>query len=359
MKSIGILFPIYGIYPVGGLKVGFEYANRLIIDGYDVHIFYPMNVDTNRVSGFRLLKRILGFIYFKITKKYQPNDWFSLDKRIHQHLVWNLKENNTKGCQYYIATGIQTVFELQKYSMIDISKSLYLIQGFEDWVYPKEKVFESYKINIKKICIAPWLFDYVHKYDENVALIPNGFNTNSFFIEVPIDKKNRFEVATIYHNDDVKRCVDAITALKLVKDEIPELHVSMFGVPPKPDNLPDFITYYHSPNQELLRNIYNNAAIYVAASRSEGMALPPAEAMLCGSALICTDIGGFALYAINNKTALINHVFDVKTMADNIKLLILNDELRIKIAKDGNNFVSQFTWDIAYSKFKNILEQNG
>ena len=107
MESVGILFPVYGIHPVGGLKVGFEYANRLVQAGCAVHIFYPMNVDTNKVTGLKLLRRVLGYLYFKITRKYKADSWFSLDKRIKQHLVWNLKQNHTKKCCRYIATGIQ------------------------------------------------------------------------------------------------------------------------------------------------------------------------------------------------------------------------------------------------------------
>lgn len=355
MESIGLLFPVYGIHPVGGLKVGFEYVNRLASDGYKVHIFYPMNVDTNKVKGIKLLRRILGYLFFKITKKYKADSWFPLEKSIKQHLVWNLKQKNTKNCSRYIATGVQTAYELKNYKGIDLNKSLYLIQGFEDWVYSKEKVYDSYKIKMKKVCIAPWLYDIVCKYDENVVLIPNGFDTKKFFIETPIEKKNKFEISTIYHNDDVKRCIDAIEALKKVKKNIPELHVSMFGLPEPPKNLPSFITYYHAPTQIQLRKIYNDSAIYVAASRSEGMALPPAEAMLCGAAICCTDIGGFALYAKHNETALLSKVFDVDELAKNIEMLVQNETLRFKLAKAGNNCILQFTWDNAYMKFKKVL----
>ena len=87
------------------------------------------------------------------------------------------------------------------------------------------------------------------------------------------------------------------------------------------------------------------------------MALPPAEAMQCGCALVCTDIGGFALYAKDNETALINKVYDVEQMANNIESLIRDDDLRQKIAKTGNEFIKTFTWEKAYVSFKAEIEK--
>ena len=86
------------------------------------------------------------------------------------------------------------------------------------------------------------------------------------------------------------------------------------------------------------------------------MALPPAEAMQCGAALCCTDIPGFALYAKNTETALLSKVFDVQGLADNIIRLINDNDLRIKIAKAGNDFIRQFTWEKATSSFKEYIE---
>ena len=43
-------------------------------------------------------------------------------------------------------------------------------------------------------------------------------------------------------------------------------------------------------------------------------------------------------------------------MSLNIIKLIEDNELRIRIAKEGNNYVKQFTWDSAFSKFKDVLE---
>ena len=79
--------------------------------------------------------------------------------------------------------------------------------------------------------------------------------------------------------------------------------------------------------------------------------------MICGAALCCTDIGGFHLYAIHNKTALLSPVFDTEALAKNILRLINDNELRIKLAHAGNEYIRQFTWEKAFESFKSQLSR--
>ena len=170
-------------------------------------------------------------------------------------------------------------------------------------------------------------------------------------IEIEEERKKN-HICMLYHTMEVKRCCDTIEALKIVKEKHPDIIVNIFGFPKRPNELPEWFHYYRSPNKEVHNYIYNDSTIFVAASRMEGMALPPAEAMICGCALICTDIPGFTQYAINNKTALLSEVYNVEQLATNICKLIEDNELRIKIAEEGNNFIHTFTWEKAYSKLK-------
>ena len=119
-------------------------------------------------------------------------------------------------------------------------------------------------------------------------------------------------------------------------------------------NLKNVVFLGNQP-QTILNQIYNIANCSIVPSRREPFGLVAAEAMLCGAALACTDIGGFALYARDNETALVSQVFDVDWLAENIKKLIQDDTLRMKIAKAGNTYILQFTWDNAYEKFKRVL----
>lgn len=259
----------------------------------------------------------------------------------------------------FVATAIRTAYELNNAKSIPDKNKFYFIQDFEAWQeFTPEDVYKSYVFPMKKIAIAPWLVERVRSASSDAVLIPNGFDFDYFRMMNPIERRSAYEICMLYHDDDRKRCADSIAALKIVKEKIPELHVNIFGTPKRPDDLPDWFSYFQLPDKDTHNRIYNDSAIFVAASKAEGMALPPAEAMICGAALCCTDIDGFALYAIDGETALTSAVYDVAALAKNIEKLICDNDLRIKIAKQGNEFIKQFTWEKAVEKFEAVLKSN-
>ena len=74
-------------------------------------------------------------------------------------------------------------------------------------------------------------------------------------------------------------------ALETVKKEIPDLHVTMFGTPDRPQNLPEWYSYYKCPDRETHNKILNDTAVFVAASNLEGFGLTVGESMICGCAV--------------------------------------------------------------------------
>lgn len=361
MEHIIFVLPGRDQEPVGGIKVVYEYANNLVKD-YKVSILYPnfkFNILKTKKTCFYKLYHFFGFYIKKLLRIHKAGEWFSLNKNIEKIFCYKISKKIAKKYKnsVFIATAIETAYDLNN---IGISKKngFYLIQDFEAWRgVSDEQVLTSYRFPLNKIAIAPWLVEKVNSVGEFARLIPNGFDFDYFTLENPIENRNPYEIAMLYHLDDRKRCEDAFSALNIVKSKIPELHINIFGVPDKPKNLPNWYTYYQKPNKEIHNFIYNTAAVFIAASKAEGMALPPAEAMQCGAALCCTNIPGFALYAKQNETALLSEVYDVNKLAENILKLIKNNELRIKIAKAGNEFIQQFTWQKATECFKEYLRE--
>ncbi len=359
---IAFILPGKDKHPVGGYKVVYEYANRFAADGYETRIIYPhvsAEYKKEYPNPFFRLKMFLGFYYRKIRKQLKAAEWFPLDRRIKKIYIFKFTDLYVRKFKNYkmIATAIRTAYELNNTRSIPQKNKYYFIQDFEAWGnFTDKMVYDSYCFPMQKITIAPWLVERIESVGQTAALIPNGFDFTYFQLSNPIENRSSTEVAMLYHLDDRKRCCDSMAALDIVKQQIPSLHVTMFGTPIRPDNLPEWYTYYQTPDRETHNMIYNNAAIFVAASKAEGMALPPAESMICGCALVCTEIPGFALYAKNNETALTSPVFDVQKLADNIIILIKNIDLRMRIATSGNNFIKQFTWEKAFILFKKTLE---
>ena len=354
-KSISFFMPGSGKNPSGGYKVIYEQSNRLVMVGWEVYIVYPVHTFIRRIT----LRNILGIIkrYFKgfVGNSFKVK-WFDLDKRIHEIKVFSLKEHNVPKTSFYCATSLETSYYLNEYK-IPADNKIYYIQGYETWNVPEPYTSNSYKFNMKKIAIAPYLVEKVKAAGSEVSFIPNGFDFNAFGIDNPIENRDPHVGMMMYaSNNDIKRCSDMIAAFKKVKESISDLKVIVFGVPQRPSDLPNWFEYYQQPEKTLLRKLYNTASIFVAASRTEGMALPPAEAFICGCALCCTNIGGFGVYAIENETALLSPVFDIDKLAKNIEFLMIHNDIRIRFAKTGNQLLQNFTWEKAFESFLKVIE---
>lgn len=354
-KNICFIFPHPPSGPTGGYKVVYEYANRLAKDGFDVKIAYSGSVFWKKKPFKFKITNI--YRYFEtFLKGYSSRKWFPLDKRIGEVFPFSMNYRHIPKADIYFATSPYTAWYLNKYP-IESERKFYLIQDKEDWGSGLKAILKStYKMPLQKIVVSKWLWRMLkNEYKEESVLIPNGFDFNKFKLTIPIDKKDKYSISILYHNMERKRCEDAISALKLVKGKIPQLRVKAFGVPQSPANLPEWIEYYQQPDDETHNRINNECAIYIGSSENEGWGLTVGEAMICGQAVCCTDNEGYREMAIDGKTALLSPVRDPKALADNIIKLIEDDDLRIKIAKNGNKYIRSFTWDKSYLKFKQIL----
>lgn len=357
MKSIVFLLPCPATVPVGGFKVVYEYANRLVEEDYLVHIVYSDAIATGKLSIKEHICRMLNYWRQKLSKSYLPSRWFKLDGRIRQYLVPSLAQKNVPKADFYVATSWETAEYLMEYENILNQRKFYLIQHYECWGCSDEnRLLNTWKSDLHKIVISPWLKDIATNLGIKVSLVENGFDFNKFRICKDVEVRNPCSVVMLYHEVEWKGVADAFEALKIVQERYPHMIVNIFGVYSKPKDVPFNYVYYQQPSQTLLCQIYNESAIYVGASHVEGWGLTVGEAMQCGCAVACTDNGGYSVMAHDGDTALVSPVKDPKALAKNIIHLMEDKDLRVRIAKRGNENIRQYTWERAFFKFKSILE---
>lgn len=356
-KIITFLLPGGSRNPVGGYKIVYEYANRLINDNYEVNIVYPATLLWKEQNIYQKLKGIVRYFYFKINKnRYLPYNWFPLDKKIKIFWTPSLEEKYIPESDYVIATARETSEYLGEYKRKYIKK-IYLIQHYELWGCTEERLLKTWKLPLEKIVIAKWLEKIAKKIDEKSTLIYNGLDFNVFYIQKDIEYRDTKSLILLYHESEWKGFKYGLEAIKLLKKWYPELKVISFGAYKNPKNIPEWIEYYYSPKQDKLRELYNKASIFLGTSLGEGWGLTVSEAMQCGCAVVCTNVEGYNEMAFDEETALLCKSKNSKDMAEKIKKLIEDNNLRINIAKNGNKFIQKFTWEEAYSKFKNFIEK--
>ena len=353
LKKIFFLLPNSASKPVGGVKVVLEYANRLAKDGYYVSLVYAAYSRWCKFGLLHTLYYLYRFIIAKISGNFKPR-WFLVDQRIEQTLVWSFDKFQYFKDATFIATAVDTAFYLNRYKTNSNNK-FYFIQDFENWFVSDEFVRQTYHYDMKKIVVSTWLKNIIEDCGEQAVLVPNGFDMNFFNLSTSIQDRDSNEIICLYHTDKRKGLDVAFQAFEGVKKICPNLHVTLFGSPPKPENLADWYSYYQQPDRETFNRIYNRAAIFVGASYAEGWGLTIGEAMLCGCAVACTDNLGYLEMAKDGETALVSPVGQYKPLADHIIQLIKDNELRQRIAKAGNAFIHQMDIETSYRQFKKAI----
>lgn len=348
-----ICFVLPGVtrQPVGGYKMAFEYANRLVKENHEVLILYLNQDLLKNYSVPLVVKRKIAKILTKIEPK-----WFDLNKKIKKisNLDLDYKEKLGK-LDVCIATSAEKTVEEVNKNLIAKTK-LYLIQDYENWNISDKELIATYKLGFKNIVVAKWLKQIVDQYSPTESvLIPNAIDTSIYTETVPIQNRDNHTIALLYHESPHKGLKNAFKVLDKLKQKYPDLKVIMFGKFPKPE-LPNWITYYKGASQKKTVEIYNSVKVFLCSTIEEGFGLTGIEAMACGACLVSTDYRGVREYAVNNYNSLLLPVGDIDAQVENVIRIFENKELQKNISSNGIQHVKKFKWSEAMKKLNKTIE---
>jgi len=352
--NITFILPFDGRRPVGGFKVVYEYANRLVEMGHQVTLIHPAGLYLGVGKNDWWLRNIAKYLLFLPTRLDLPKRWFDLDSRVDVRWVPSLTQCFIPCADVIIATAWETAEWVASYRP-DRGRKFYLVQHLEDWSGDRQRVLNTWKLPLQKIVISHWLGDLARSLGESSEYIPNGLDFRQFGVDIDPAQRDPINILMLHHPLDWKGTKEGLAAVEQVRAAGQSVKLTMFGVEmPKPSELPDWVRFEQLPTKARLRQLYNEAAIFVSPSWTEGWALPPAEAMQCGCATVLTDIGGHE-YAIQGKTSLLSEPKDSVAMAHNIVTLLKDNDLRIRLAKSGVEEIAQYTWKRAAAALEAIL----
>ena len=350
---ICFLLPGYRQKPVGGFKVVYEYANRLVERGHYVTVIHPAASIQHAPVIYRIKKGV-RFIQRKMDQGYKPGAWFNVRDRVHLLWVPSPREKYIPNADIIVATAWETAEWVAAYPD-EKGLKYYLIQHQETWAGEEARVMATWKLPLHKIVIARWLADIAGELGESAEYVPNGLDFNAVGVDRPPEERDPATVVMLYHLSEWKGSKDGLQALKRVKKLIPDLQANLFGVPECPADLPDWVHYHRNPTPKKLRELYNGSAILIAPSRVEGWGLVPSEGLSCGCALAATDVGGHREFSFHDQTALVSPPCDPVALAKNIERLIGDRALRLRLARGGHEFIQQFTWEKAVAGIEDVF----
>ncbi|GAG16222.1 unnamed protein product, partial [marine sediment metagenome] len=125
-----------------------------------------------------------------------------------------------------------------------------------------------------------------------------------------------------------KRFPWIIKIFNTLKDKDINIRLHLFGTLDKPANI-EHSSYVKNPSPEQLLRFYNKVDFWLAPTMSEGLHIPPQEAMLCGCVLFGADeeLSGMSDYLEDGKTGFI--IKNCKDAAEKVADMVSSEDGRV------------------------------
>lgn len=359
--KITFLLPGPASVPVGGYRVVFSYANFLVSEGHDVTICHAGRLGqfTPPVPPPPAWIRRLWRTWLRHRPRFFPPriNWYNLNPHINMiYLPGEPLNRFMPKSDIIVATAWTTAEYVRDYDP-DKGVPFYLIQHWESWQGFEDRVAKTWHFPFYKVVVSRWLKDIAEKLAVGpVEYIPNGIDMDLFTTD---DQSLNREpsIVSMYHPAPWKGSRDVLQALESVHTQYPDIPAAFFGVHSRPHDLPDWITYWKNPQQTSLAQLYQSHAIFVSGSWAEGFALPPAEAMASGCVFVGTDSGGCRDYAVHGQTALLSPPRDPDALAANLRLILEDRQLYLRLQQNGLKKIREFTWNRAHQHLLRYFHQ--
>lgn len=120
-------------------------------------------------------------------------------------------------------------------------------------------------------------------------------------------------------------------------------------------NLNGRVIFTEAVSEESLRAYYSNAKCLVLPSLYEGFGFPPLEAMACGCPVITSDSS--SLPEVVGEAAIKVPPQDIEGLAEALKKVLTNQELRKSLIAKGKAQAVKFSWDQAAEKTLEVYKE--
>jgi len=108
-------------------------------------------------------------------------------------------------------------------------------------------------------------------------------------------------------------------------------------------------------DNEELAHLYRGALGFTFPSLYEGFGLPPLEAMACGTPVLTSNV--CSLPEVVGKAGILVDPLNVEAIADGIRCLVENADMRASLRRSGLRRAREFTWEHTARKTADVLNQ--
>jgi len=370
----------------GGTKIEFELAKLLAARGYKVKLIC-LGSKRHRWFDFKPYEGNIEFRYL------EPDVWLPFVGRVsiygmidtirkmlkipyEPNRIRYLAERIPTDCDIYIATYFPTAIALQL-SQVK-GRKIYFVQDFPELALENEGAY-GLKMFTLSLQLPFNAFICYSNYTKSIVLSLNpkarvfmggiGIDTQIFkpkavnadmraIYERVSRKKTKFTVLIILRKQRVKGPNVAINVLNILAKKLP-LHVLVVREDPKVFGIKPEFTYtlYHQVLPHQMPELYRSADLFLYTSYAESFGLPPLEAMACGTPVVMTDAKGTRDYAVNGYNAIVLPPDAVSEIAEAAYQVLTDTDLRLKLIEGGLKTARNWSWDVKFPEFENILKR--
>lgn len=353
--DLNFILPSLPLKPSGGFRVVFELANRLAATGkHAVTLTFPLNRPKFRMSAVWIRKQLKFHRKRKAVAEGAYLNWFRLSDGVKTEFMDVLDASGLKQADCYIASSWRIAEELLKAPK---KRMIHLVQHYEFWSDKIDRINAVCSSDkFAHVCVSRWVAEQVEKLGvpgRQILHLPIGVNTELFRMTNPVDSRQDSSLSFMYHTASWKGSDVVLNALAGLREAGVKYTARAFGTYKLQT---DGVEYHFNPSQESIADIYNNSAIFISGSKSEGLGLPPMEAMACGACVVTTDSGGVRDFCVDGENCLMIAPDSQVELQDAITKLIADPALRVRLAKNGHSHITQnFTWERTIREFEAIL----
>jgi hypothetical protein len=255
-----------GLGPCGGVRVIAEHVSRLAARGHLV----ALGASRQMIQRFSKSRNDLGWI------------------KLHRDVVLAPFEAVLAAPAFdvVVATGYGTVHLASQvpgkahYYFVQMMEYHFFERGSHNWKLARESYPLARDLGFGVITIAEWLKRTMwNEFGLGSIIVPNGVNKQHFF---PDGEK---EHAILVEGDDRNPAKDIEHLSWRVADQLREEYgVELWGYSAVQHRRVDMLDrFYKRPTTRQMRSLYSRALFLLKASRYEGRACAPVEAMCCGT----------------------------------------------------------------------------
>jgi len=319
------------------------YENISRLPDFNVQLFKPKDLSMPWVGKYLTL-----WLYYPLMARRQKADINHLLDHSLAHLMRSLD------CK-------RTIITCHDLMGLEVPKS---VPGWKRnifWENITRNMFKARKIITDSQCTKNGILKYTSFKSEDIVVIFPGISTKFRLLDKDKVKQrfnfNKPAVLHVGHDNFYKNVEGLIKAIALLGKGVKLVKVGpiskrQFKLLKNLDI--DFIQFMHLSEEELIK-VYNAADILVYPSWHEGFGFPVLEAMACGCPVICSDRG--SLPEIASGASIMVSPDDISTMAEAIKKVLGNQQLRQELTEKGREQIKKFSWENTVKQTADIYNE--